>query len=89
MARHWVPPPGSRLFCGIFPYADHIKLYFEYGRFLPDPQRRLQGDGRQTRYLVIESGADIEPDYITQLVRDSIALKSDVARTNKRPRRSG
>lgn len=71
-------------FCGIFPFADHIKLYFEYGRFLPDPGRILQGDGRQTRYLVIKSSEEIDAGYINQLVKDSIALKSDMARTSKK-----
>lgn len=76
--------PDAGYFCGIFPYTDHLKLYFEYGKFLPDPDRLLQGDGRQTRYLVVESLEDIEAEYIAYLVRESIALKSDVARTNKK-----
>ncbi|MSQ06222.1 MAG: DUF1801 domain-containing protein [Dehalococcoidia bacterium] len=75
--------PQAGYFCGIFPYADHLKLYFEYGKFLPDPEHRLQGDGRQTRYLVIESPENIHAGYISQLVKDSIALKSDTARTSK------
>ncbi len=76
--------PDAGYFCGIFPYADHLKLYFEYGKFLPDPGRLLRGDGRQTRYLVVASLEDIGAEYIQQLVRESIALKSDLARTNKK-----
>jgi hypothetical protein len=31
--------PQSGYFCGIFPQRDHVKLGFEYGAALPDPDR--------------------------------------------------
>ena len=58
--------PSAGYICGIFPYADHLKLYFEYGKFLPDPERLLQGDSRQTRYLVIESANDMKAEVLEQ-----------------------
>lgn len=35
--------------------ADGVRLYFTHGASLPDPRKLLLGDGRQTRYILVES----------------------------------
>ena len=37
--------PESGYFCGICPLADSVKLGFEFGVLLPDPQGLLEGQG--------------------------------------------
>lgn len=39
--------PDAGYFCGIFPGKDTVKLGFERGVDLPDPEHILVGDGRQ------------------------------------------
>ena len=51
--------PQAGYFCGLFPYKDHIRLYFEHGAALPDPGGVLSGETRQTRYIPLHPGEDI------------------------------
>jgi len=46
--------PSAGYFCGVFPHKDHIKVYFEQGRFLLDDDKLLKGNGKQTRYVVVQ-----------------------------------
>ncbi len=43
--------PDQGYLCGIFPHDDAVKLGFEFGMLLPDPDRLLSGDGKQLRYV--------------------------------------
>ena len=67
--------PEAGYFCGIFPHDDSIKLYFEYGRFLPDPDGILAGEGRQTRYVLIRAPGDVNEPAFKQLLEASIDLR--------------
>lgn len=67
--------PQAGYCCGIFPYQDHVKVYFEYGRFLPDPDRLLKGDGKQTRYVFIQHPTDIQVRAFKKLLLASIAVE--------------
>ena len=58
LARDRLPPPQARGTADI-PYEDHIKIYFEHGIRLPDPHGVLEGDGRQTRYVRVQSAKDV------------------------------
>ena len=40
----------SGYFCAIFPQATGVKLGFEFGVLLPDPDGVLEGAGKQVRY---------------------------------------
>lgn len=67
--------PKAGYFCGIFPYDDHIKVYFEHGIRLPDPSGLLEGDGRQTRYLRVQRVKDIRMAALRRLLLAAIDLK--------------
>ncbi len=67
--------PKSGYFCGIFPLGDHVKLYFEYGAFLPDPNGMLKGATKQTRYVVIRSAKDIKIAPLKRLMEAAVALR--------------
>ena len=47
----------SGYFCAIFPQPSGVKLGFEFGVLLPDPDRVLEGTGKQVRYVVIQDAA--------------------------------
>ena len=61
-------------FCGIFPQHESVKLGFEFGVLLPDPEGVLGGDGRQVRYVTIEQGRGIPSEAIRKLVLAALSL---------------
>jgi hypothetical protein len=52
--------PTCGYFCAIFPVNDYVKLGFEFGVLLPDPDGLLTGDGKQIRYVNLRQQADIQ-----------------------------
>ncbi|NKX53108.1 DUF1801 domain-containing protein [Arthrobacter mobilis] len=70
--------PAAGYVCGIFPYADHLKVYFEHGRFLPDPAGVLEGDGQQTRYVRIQDEDELaaKAPALADLVTAGIGFKN-------------
>src|SRR5262245_53238441 len=40
-------------FCMVSCHARHVNLVFTWGARLPDPERRLQGKGKQMRHLQV------------------------------------
>ena len=45
--------PDGGYVCAIYPQEDHVRLLFEHGASLYDPDGSLEGGGGQTRYLVV------------------------------------
>ncbi len=66
--------PESGYFCGIFPQKDSVKLGFEFGVLLPDPDRLLEGTGRQVRYVNIKDSQDIRLGTVKKLLLAAISL---------------
>jgi len=67
--------PEAGYFCGIFPYTDHVKLYFEFGVMLDDPDGLLEGEGKQTRYVYVKSAKDIRVGSLEQLLQQATSLR--------------
>ena len=73
--------------------ADRVDLYFNSGPTLPDPKQLLQGTGKQTRFVRVESAAqlahpDMEAFIAAAIDRSSIPLPSEgkgslIIKTNK------
>ncbi len=61
--------------CGIFPFEDYVKLYFEHGKFLFDPENILTGDGSQTRYIYIGEFDEVPANAITNLLMESVDFR--------------
>lgn len=59
--------------CALFPGEPEVKLYFEYGARLDDPDRLLQGSTKQTRYVPFRSARDLSRAALTALVRRAVA----------------
>jgi len=69
--------PQSGYFCAIFPQQDYVKLGFEFGVLLPDPNGLLEGDGKQVRYVMIHRMVDIDSGAIRELILAAIGLPAE------------
>ncbi len=61
--------------CGVFPAAECVRLIFEHGAALDDPDGLLEGRGRvrQVRYVTVRRPADVKVRALTRLVRAAVA----------------
>jgi hypothetical protein len=59
-------------FCGIFPRDDHVRLLFEHGRELNDPEGLLEGSGTQTRHISLRSGGPVPASAIRDLLDQAL-----------------
>lgn len=64
--------PHAGYFCGIFPQHGCVRIYFERGRWLADPDGLLEGDGRRTRMMVIRTARDIRAPALRRLLRRAV-----------------
>ena len=66
--------PEGGYFCGIFPQKDMVKLGFEFGVLLDDPDGVLEDTGKQVRYVVIKEGQAIPEGAIKGLLEAAVGL---------------
>ena len=66
--------PHSGYFCGIFPQTEGVKLGFEHGVLLNDPDGFLSGAGKQVRYVVINDVKNIRIASLQRLLLESISV---------------
>lgn len=75
--------PGWRLigyrcphyFCFVAPQADHVRLGFEHGRRLPDPDSVLEPMGKQVKFVRLVPGKAIPLRSVRALVRAALATR--------------
>lgn len=65
-------------FCYAVAYSSHVNLGFARGTELPDPDRRLQGNGKLHRHLRIETEADLRDPELRRFIRLA-ADRADIA----------
>jgi hypothetical protein len=65
--------PQAGHIAALFPEADGVKLVFEHGARLDDPDGLLEGTTRQTRHVSLRSTAAIRHPALTDLVRQAVA----------------
>ena len=53
--------------------ADGVKLYFNQGKELPDPEKLLQGSGSQTRSINVEGASTLVRPAVASLIDEAIA----------------
>ena len=68
--------PQSGYVCGIFPAQGSVRLLFEHGVQLSNPNDMLQDYGKQTRHIEFAGTADISVKSIILLRLGAVALKS-------------
>jgi hypothetical protein len=65
--------PDAGYVCGIFPQpGGELRLLFEHGAALADPEGLLQGSGTQTRYLVVDR---VDEKLVARYVQQAIAQR--------------
>ncbi len=62
------------LICVIIPSKKGLKLGFNRGTELPDPDKLLEGNGKISRYVVIKSEEQIQSDAIKDLLKNALKL---------------
>jgi hypothetical protein len=68
--------PDQRGYQGVFAIrgdADGVKLYFNFGKALPDTEKLLKGSGSQTRWIELASQATLRKPAVAALVEEAIA----------------
>ena len=58
---------------GIRADANGVKLYFNQGKELPDPEKLLQGSGSQTRSINVEGASTLVRPAVALLIDEAIA----------------
>jgi hypothetical protein len=53
--------------------ADGVKLYFNSGKGLPDPEKLLRGSGNQVRWIQIETASTLARPAVARLIDEAIA----------------
>ncbi len=66
--------PQAGYVCGIFPQEASVRLLFEHGHLLADPDGIFTGGGTQSRYIELASAAEIPADDVRRLLLEAIAL---------------
>jgi hypothetical protein len=70
---HYAYAPGYKgLICTIIPSKKGIKLGFNRGTGLHDPQGILQGSGKLHLYVEIKSEADIKKPALKKLLKEAV-----------------
>ncbi|PJZ77959.1 DUF1801 domain-containing protein [Leptospira neocaledonica] len=65
---------NSGYICGIFPFEETVRLIFEWGVLLKDPEKILLGDTKQIRYLEYFSLKEIDTEPIQEFLEQSLKL---------------
>lgn len=58
--------------CNILLSKNGVKLGFNRGAELPDPEKLLEGSGKVHRYVVIKTGKDIRSSALKKLLTESL-----------------
>jgi hypothetical protein len=59
---------------GIRASADGVRLYFNNGKQLRDPEKLLHGSGKQTRWMHLEAASALTRLEVASLIDEAIAL---------------
>jgi hypothetical protein len=65
--------PDGGYVCAIYPQEAEVRLLFEHGRRLADPDGILEGNGRQTRYVTVRAPDAALAARVGDLVRAAVA----------------
>ena len=53
--------------------ADGVRLYFNSGKGLPDPEKLLRGSGNQTRWIDVEGASTLARPAVAHLIDEAVA----------------
>jgi DNA transformation protein len=64
--------PSTGYFCGIFPFENNAKLYFEHGARISDPKKILEGNQKQIRFITLRTASQIRPTVLKDFLLQTI-----------------
>jgi hypothetical protein len=64
---------ASEAICSIAAYPSWVRLFFLHGKGLPDPEKRLEGEGSQVRSLVLERAETLNEPAVRALLAAAVA----------------
>jgi hypothetical protein len=64
----------------VAPQEDHVRLGFECGVLLKDPDGLLEGEGNQVRYVRLVSVEDVPEQALARLLHQAVAISKGAAR---------
>jgi hypothetical protein len=68
---------NGRNICALATFKDHIGLnFFAPPSVLPDPKKKLEGEGKTSRMLKVRTAADIDAPSITRWLKAAVAANS-------------
>jgi hypothetical protein len=73
----------SELICVIIPSKKGLKLGFNRGAQLPDPDKLLKGTGKISRYVEINSDEQIGSPALRKLLASAVAMYKQIASVKK------
>ena len=62
---------GPELFCYVAAHPDHVRLGFFDDVWLDDPTERLEGNGKQLRYVAMESNRKVSTAELSRLIQEA------------------
>lgn len=66
--------------------SDDVRLYFNFGKGLPDPAKLLRGSGNQARWIPIEGASTLALPAVVRLIDEAITRsRVPFARTGRGP----
>jgi len=68
----------AELICVIIPSKKGLKLGFNRGTELPDPDNLLEGTGKISRYVQITSGEQIKSEALKKLIESALTMYKDL-----------
>lgn len=69
--------PESGYFCAIFPTTEGVRVGFEWGALLADPQDLLEGTGKQLRYLPLGLEENLPEEALRALLLAALDLPAE------------
>jgi hypothetical protein len=67
--------PDAGYLCALFPGADQVRIGFERGHLLHDPDGLLEGDGHQVRYFSVRGWDDGLPEVLEALLHQATHIR--------------
>jgi hypothetical protein len=65
---------GERAFVGIMAYKEYVSVIFDRGSELSDPNKILEGKGKQMRHIKIYQERDIKDKNVADFIKESYLL---------------
>ncbi|MFU8771637.1 MAG: DUF1801 domain-containing protein [Anaerolineales bacterium] len=74
----------SELICVLIPSKKGLKLGFNRGNELPDPERMLEGTGKISRHVIIKSEEQIDSAALKEMLSSALALYQQRTRASQK-----